>query len=128
MRHDKLFDAVAQPGDSPEKLAARLECEATAGKPFEEPLREEITAFRKLRTDARVSAARRYLSRPQTVVPMLELAKQFVQTSDDRRTNFLVVDDVKLSLGRHEHIIDAKAEWSDLVWAVQKILEAGRKP
>jgi hypothetical protein len=63
MKHDKVFQAVAKAGDTPEELAEKLSCEATRGLPFEARLHTEITKFRKLRQDARVSAARSYLTR-----------------------------------------------------------------
>jgi len=125
MTHAKLFAAVTQPGDTPESLVERLTVEGLQGHPAETELRNEVTAFRHLRYDARLTAATRYLNQP--AFEMQELAKMFVETSEDRRTNYLVVDDVRLPLGRHEHIIDAKAEFADLLWALQKILAAGKK-
>jgi hypothetical protein len=64
---------------------------------------------------------------------LTELAKKFVKTSDDRRTNMIYVEGAEvdggglISLGRHQHIIDAKAEYADLLWIVEKILEEGQK-
>lgn len=54
-----------------------------------------------------------------------EVARGFVKTSDDRRTNMVYVGDTLLSLGRQPSLAEAKAQWSDLLWLVQKMLESG---
>jgi hypothetical protein len=63
MKHDKILQAVAKPGDTPEELAEKLSCEATLGQAFEARFYTEIRKFRKLRQDHRVSAAKSYLKR-----------------------------------------------------------------
>lgn len=57
-RHARLFDAVACDGDTAERLAQRLTAEEFRD---DTGFERDIVAFRKLRTDARVRAARRYL-------------------------------------------------------------------
>jgi len=56
-RFDKLFAAVVRPGETPERLVMKLSVEGNRG--FSRPL----SAFRKLRQDARLRAAQSYLLR-----------------------------------------------------------------
>lgn len=63
-RHDKLFAAVVQDGDSADELANRLSVESF-GWPTE--FDRAIVAFRKLRTTARVQAAQQFLSNRKVV-------------------------------------------------------------
>lgn len=126
MRHDKLFDTVAQPGDTPQKLAARLSVEDFGWPP---DLEDEVKAFRKLRTDARESAARMYLMRS-----LAEVAANFVRITEDRRQNYIALPNEEdpntlnaIFLAKHDHIIDAKAEWADLVWLLQSLFMMGQQ-
>lgn len=52
-------------------------------------------------------------------------AKRFLQTQQDRRVNVLVVDDCTLYLQQCGNITLAKAQWSDLLHSVEKLLQAG---
>ncbi len=58
-------------------------------------------------------------------VAFLEEARQFVESSDDRRENFIVIDDVRLALEKKATLVEAKAQAADALWAVQKILARG---
>lgn len=68
-RHNRLLAAVVQPGDTAEQLVARLTVEAFGWQ------MGDVVAFRKLRTDARVSVARTFLASRATQNPV-ELAMQ----------------------------------------------------
>lgn len=53
-------------------------------------------------------------------------AMTFVKSSEDRRTVFIEAGGEKLQLERTPTLELAKAQRADAVWAVSKILEAGK--
>lgn len=79
-RHDRLFAHVVREGDSASELAERLTVEAFGHPPEFE---REIVAFRKLRTDARVSAARSFLARKRSSAQQQDIRRIEDVTDDE---------------------------------------------